>query len=68
MKHFELQGGTDNDSEEWIMCVQTAEPYDEPTVDVNIEMALSKFKLEKQLDMIKSRPHRLGGGLKKVIY
>jgi hypothetical protein len=44
MKHFEVQGGTDNDSEEWIMYVQTTEPYVEPTNDVDTEMALSKLK------------------------
>jgi len=44
MKHFELQDGTDNDSEECTMCVQTAEPYVEPTDDVDTEMALSKLK------------------------
>jgi hypothetical protein len=41
MHHFELQNGTDNDNEEWIMCVQTAESYVEPTNDVGIEMALT---------------------------
>jgi len=44
MNHFEMQDGTDNDSEEWAMCVQTAEPYAEPTDDVDTEMALSKLK------------------------
>jgi hypothetical protein len=30
-KHFELQNGMDSDNgEEWIMCVQTAQPYVEP--------------------------------------
>jgi hypothetical protein len=32
-KHFELQDGMDSDNgEEWVMCVQTAEPYVEPPI------------------------------------
>jgi len=32
-KHFELQDGMDSDNgEEWIMCVQTAEPYVETPI------------------------------------
>ena len=35
----------DNDSgEEWIICEQTAEPYAEPTNDVDIERVLCKMK------------------------
>jgi hypothetical protein len=45
-----------NDSgEECTMCVQTAEQYVESPNDVDIEMTISTLKMEKQLDMIKSR-------------
>jgi hypothetical protein len=40
-----LQGGTGNDSEEeWIMYVQTAEPYTVPPNYVDTEMSISKLK------------------------
>jgi hypothetical protein len=40
-----LQGGTGNDGEEeWIMYVQTAEPYTVPPNYVDIEMSVSKLK------------------------
>jgi hypothetical protein len=36
-KHFELQDGTDDDSGgRWTMYVQTAQPYVEPSNDVDI--------------------------------
>ena len=41
-KHFELQDGTGEDSgEEWIMCVQTVEPYFEPPNDVDTQQYLN---------------------------
>jgi len=50
-----LQGGTGNNGEEeGIMCIQTAEPYIVPPNYVDAEMSISKLKMEKQLDMIKS--------------
>ena len=39
-----MQDGTDSDSEEWTMCVQTAEPYVEPPNHVEMEMATSQLK------------------------
>ena len=37
-KHFELQDGMDDDSgKQWTMCSQTAEPYDEPSNDADID-------------------------------
>jgi hypothetical protein len=71
MQHFELQDGTDNESEEWIMCVRTAEPHDEPTNDVDTEMVLSKLKNGKATghDQIPAASIKEGGKeLKKVIY
>ena len=41
------------------MCVQAAEPYVEPPNDVDVEMAISKLQMEKQLGMIKSQPKLL---------
>jgi len=44
----ELQDGTDNDSgEDCTMCIKTAETYDEPPSNVDIEMAISKLKNRK---------------------
>jgi hypothetical protein len=72
MKRFELQGGTDNDGGEWKMCVQTAEPYAEPTNDVDIEMELSKLKNGKATghDQIPAASIKEGRKelIKKVIY
>jgi hypothetical protein len=71
MHPFELQDGTDNDSEEWIMCVQTAEPYVEPTNDVDTEMALSKLKNGEATghDQIPAASIKeRGKELRKVIY
>ena len=71
-KHLEHQDGTDNDSgEDWTMCVPTAEPYVEPPNDVDIEMAISKFKNWKTTghDQIAARLIKEGRKeLKKVIY
>jgi len=66
MKHFELQDGTDNDSEEWIMYVQTAEPYAEPTDDVDIEMALSKLKNRKATGHYQIRAASIKDGRKEL--
>ena len=47
-QHFDLQYETGNDSgEDWAMCVPTAEPYVEPTNDVDTEMAICKLKNRK---------------------
>ena len=44
-KHFEMQDGMDNDSGQVrTLCVQTAEPYVEPSNDVDIIMAVRKLK------------------------
>ena len=70
--HFDLQDGTDNDSEEeWTLCIPTAEPYVEPTNDVDTEMAISKLKNGKATghDQIPTELITEGAkGLKKVIY
>ena len=71
MKHFELQDGTDNDSEEWTTCVQTAEPYAEPKNDVDIETVLSKLKNGKATghDQIPAASIKDGRKeLKKIVY
>jgi hypothetical protein len=72
MKHFELQDGTDNYSgEECAMCVQTAEPYAEPTNDVDTKMAFSKLQNGKATghDQIPAASIKEGGKeLKNVIY
>jgi hypothetical protein len=54
----------DNDSaDEWTMCVQTAEPYVEPSSDVDIEMSISKLKNGKatRYDQILAKIIKEGG-------
>jgi len=71
-KHFELQDGRDRDcGEEWTMCEQPAKPCVEPPNDVDIELAIRKFKNRKEpgFDQVPGKLIKDEGiGLKNVFY